>query len=221
MIQALKRWMRLQNPKYAFLHQFFANDSFTLLDIGAGNHSASKTVSLFTNCNYYGVDLDKNYNNNEADFAVMKGFYEMDLTQLNFESIPNNFFDAILIVHVIEHLHNGDEVLKGLVEKLKVGGVMYVEYPGKRSLTLPSMKGTLNYYDDASHVRLYSIDELNDLFLSNGCSVLSEGNRRSLFLVLMTPFRVVLRWLRGKAVTGNIFWDVLGFAEYVSIVREK
>ncbi|MFY7899664.1 MAG: class I SAM-dependent methyltransferase [Chitinophagaceae bacterium] len=220
MKHAVKRWMRLQNPKYAFLYQFFKNDEFTLLDIGAGNHSASKTVSLFTQCNYYGVDLDKNYNNNEADFAVMKGFYEMDLTKLEFDAIPDNFFDAILLVHVIEHLANGDEVLAALVSKLKIGGVMYVEYPGRRSLTLPSMKGTLNYYDDASHVRLYTIEELSELFLSKACSILSAGNRRSLFLLLMTPIRVVLRWLRGKAVTGNIFWDLLGFAEYVAVVRE-
>ena len=34
--------------------------------------------------------------------------------------IPDNFFDAILVVHVIEHLYNGDEVLKGLLSEIKV-----------------------------------------------------------------------------------------------------
>ena len=210
-----KRWIRLQNPKFNFLLKSFGDAQFRLLDIGSGNQSATKTVSLFPNCSYYGLDMHKDYNNDPKDFAVMKEFYEMDLTKLNFTTIPDNFFDAILVVHVIEHLYNGDEVLKGLLPKLKQGGSIYVEYPGLKSTRLPSMKGTLNYYDDVTHVRIYSVPELAELFVSNGCMVLKKGTRRSWFYVFVVPFRIVLRWLRGKAVTGNIFWDLLGFAEFV------
>lgn len=213
-------WIKIQNPKFTFLYKVFGVREFTLLDIGAGNKSASKTTSLFPNCEYYGLDLDKSYNNDPAEFVLMKEFYELDLTKLNFSSIPDGKFDAILIVHVIEHLFNGDEVLKALLPKLKPGGYLYVEYPGKRSTKLPSMRGTLNYYDDSTHVRLYSIPELVNLFESAGCEVVGKGFRRSMFYVLATPARIPLRWLRGKAVTGNVFWDLLGFAEYVSI-RKK
>ena len=133
--------------------------AFKLLDVGVGNHSASKTVSLFPACEYYGVDLNKDYNNSDEDFKVMKSFYEMDLTKLDFHLIPNKYFDGIWIVHVIEHLHNGDKVIENLIEKLKTGGYIYIEYPGTKSTRLPSMYGTLNFYDDLSHVRLYSVKE--------------------------------------------------------------
>lgn len=215
LFSSFKRWVRLQNPKFTFLQKTFGHEAFRLLDIGSGNQSASKTVSLFPLCSYYGLDLNRDYNNDPKDFAFMKEFYEMDLTRLDFSAIPDHFFDAILVVHVIEHLHNGDEVLKGLLSKLKKGGSLYVEYPGQRSTRLPSMKGTLNYYDDSTHVRIYSVPELHELFTTNGCIVLKKGTRRSWFYVWMVPVRIVFRWLRGKAVTGNIFWDVLGFAEFV------
>jgi SAM-dependent methyltransferase len=219
MVDAVKRWLRRQNPKFNFLHRSFDTKPFRLLDIGTGNHSATKTITLFPACEYYGLDISKDYNNDPADFALMKDFYEMDLTLLDFSALPDNFFDAILVVHVIEHLHNGDKVLAGLIEKLRRGGSMYVEYPGARSKKLPSMKGTLNFHDDASHVRLYSVDELKKLFKANGCAIISAGTRRSWFYTAVTPFRIPLRWLRGKAVTGNVFWDLLGFAEYVWLKR--
>jgi len=213
--------MKRQNPKFHFLHQTFGNGAFTLLDIGAGNQSATKTLALFPSCSYYGLDLSRNYNNTSDDFALMKGFFEMDLTKLDFSILPDAFYDAILIVHVIEHLHNGEEVLKGLLPKLKPGGSMYVEYPGKRSTRLPSMKGTLNYYDDSTHVRIYTVRELEALFIRHGCEIMDSGTRRSWFYVLATPFRILFRWLRGKAVTGNIFWDLLGFAEFVWAKKQQ
>src|SRR5688572_16267813 len=106
-------------PKFLFMKKSFGTKSFNLLDVGAGNHSASKTFKIFPKCKYYGIDLDKNYNNSEEDFKAMKDFFEMDLTKLNFEKLPDEFFDGIWIVHVIEHLYNGDEVIKNLLRKLK------------------------------------------------------------------------------------------------------
>ena len=211
----LVNWVKNQNPKFHFLKRSFGNRPFRMLDIGAGNASASKTKNLFPSCSYYGLDLRRDYANTEEDFRLMEEFYEMDLTKLDFKILPDNYFDAIWVVHVIEHLYNGDEVLKGLLPKLKSGGYIYVEYPGKKSVTLPSMKGTLNFKDDPTHVRLYSVDELKKMFEENGCQVLAGGTRRSWFYTSVTPFRMVLRWVRGKSVTGNVFWDLLGFAEFV------
>jgi SAM-dependent methyltransferase len=208
------------NSKFIYLKKSFGDKPFKLLDVGVGNHSASKTVSLFPACEYYGVDLNKDYNNSEEDFKVMKSFYEMDLTLLDFHLIPDNYFDGIWIVHVIEHLHNGDIVIENLISKLKHGGYMYIEYPGIKSTRLPSMYGTLNFYDDLSHVRVYSVKELTALFQNKGCQVLNGGTRRNLFFILVAPFRILGYWIRGKKLIGNIFWDILGFAEYI-YVRKK
>ncbi len=208
------------NSKFLYLKKSFGNEPFKLLDIGVGNHSASKTTFLFPNCEYYGVDQDKNYNNSDRDFEAMKDFYEMDLTKLDFHLIPDHFFDGIWIAHVIEHLYNGDQVIEKLIPKLKNGGFMYVEYPGKKSTRLPSMHGTLNFYDDDTHVRIYSVNELATIFNKNGCKVLKSGIRRNLYFIIATPARIIIHWLTGKKLIGNIFWDILGFAEYVYVKKE-
>src|SRR6187397_2750428 len=124
------------NFKFSFLKRSFNGHGFRLLDVGAGNHSASRIHSIFPNCTYYGLDMDKSYNNNEVDFSLMKEFYELDLTKLNYAIIPDNFFDGIWMAHVIEHLINGDEVVSKLLDKLKPGGYFYIEYPGNKSTRL-------------------------------------------------------------------------------------
>jgi len=198
----------------------FGNNSFSLLDVGAGNHSASRITSLFPQCKYYGVDLDKTYNNDEKDFSVMSDFYELDLTQLNYSVIPDNFFDGIWMAHVIEHLKNGDEVLPLLLQKLKPGGYFYVEYPGAKSTRLPSMKGSLNFYDDTTHVRIYSINELKKIFEKNDCEVLSCGTRRNWFYIITLPLRALLSLIKNKYIQGNVFWDLFGFAEYLWVIKK-
>lgn len=201
--------------KFIFLKRSFGNKPFRLLDIGAGNHSATKAKRVFPLCEYHGVDMERDYNNDEEDFKLMNAFYEMDLTKLDFSSIPDNYFDGITMVHVIEHLYNGDEVIKGLLPKLKSGGYLYVEYPGEKSTRLPSMYGTLNFSDDSTHVRVYSVQELTKLFVANNCTVLKCGIRRNIWFILSMPFRIIKRLLTGKRLEGNIFWDILGFAEYL------
>ncbi|MFM2139433.1 MAG: hypothetical protein RJA57_1740 [Bacteroidota bacterium] len=203
------------NFKMRFLRRSFGNRPFKLLDVGTGNHSASRTCAVFPRCEYYGLDLDRNYNNDERDFALMKDFYQLDLTQLDYSRIPDAYFDGIWMSHVIEHLPNGDQVLTRLVPKLKPGGHFYIEYPGRNSLRLPSMRGSLNFHDDPTHVRLYSVPELRALFEASGCEVLSCGTRRNPFYIIATPVRALHSLLTRGHVVGNVFWDILGFAEYL------
>lgn len=211
----MKKFFSSYVNKFIYLKKAFGSKSFKLLDIGAGNNSAKKTKLVFPNCEYYGVDLEKEYNNEAENFELMEQFYEMDLTKLQFNDIPNNHFDAINMVHVIEHLFNGEQVIQGLVEKLKIGGFIYIEYPGIKSTKLPSMHGTLNFYDDPTHVKIYNYKEIAKLLESNGFKVLKKGVRRNIFFIVSLPFRILLNLFRGKKMQGNLFWDILGFAEFV------
>ncbi len=217
---SLKAFLSSFNNKLIYLQRSFGKKPFRLLDIGAGNHSATKTKRVFPQCEYSGVDLEKDYNNSEEDFSQMKNFYELDLTKLEFSVIPDNYFDGIWMVHVIEHLYNGDEVIKALLPKLKKEGYLYVEYPGAKSTTLPSMHGSLNFKDDPTHVRIYSVNELSEFFESNNCKVLKKGIRRNPWYILAMPFRMLSTLLQGKKMNGNVFWDVLGFAEYLWIQKK-
>lgn len=199
------------------MQKSFADTRFRLLDVGAGNHSASRITGLFPKCEYYGLDMDKSYNNDAGDFNAMKGFYELDLTKLDLSTVPDSYFDGIWMAHVIEHLYNGDEVLPLLIKKLKPGGFFYIEYPGKKSTRLPSMKGTLNFSDDPTHVRLYSVPEIEGIFNRNGCTIMEAGTRRNWYYIASLPLRFIISLIKKGYVQGNVFWDLLGFAEYVYV----
>jgi SAM-dependent methyltransferase len=205
----------LVNFKFRHIKKSFGNKPFKLLDVGTGNHSASRITSLFPNCTYYGLDIDKNYNNNEEDFNCMEGFFETDLTKLDYSNIADQFFDGIWMAHVVEHLYNGDLVVANLLKKLKPGGFFYIEYPGKKSLRLPSMKGTLNFKDDPTHVRVYSVAELTKIFEANDCQVLAGRTRRNWFYIISLPLRALLSLIKKGHVEGNVLWDIMGFAEYL------
>jgi SAM-dependent methyltransferase len=206
--------------KFRFIPSQFKNRSFNLLDVGAGSHSATKTKSVFPQCNYYGIDITKEYENSEADFIAMTDFYQMDLTKLEFSAIPDAHFDVLIMSHIIEHLHNGDEVIKALLPKVKSGGYIYIEYPGKRSTRLPSMKRTLNFYDDPTHVRIYGVDEIKSLLTENGCEPMYYGLRRYWPYIVLLPLTLVTETIKYGFIPGGVFWDLLGFAEYV-FARKK
>lgn len=200
--------------KFRYLKKEFKNKSFALLDVGAGSGSPTATKKFFPLCSYHGIDKG-NYRNTDADFQAMDAYYEMDLTELKFSSIPDSFFDVIIMSHVIEHLHNGDKVIEGLLPKLKPGGYTYIEYPGIRSTKLPSMRNTLNFYDDPTHVRLYSVNEINRLVEQAGCEVLHSGTRRYWPFIVLLPLTLISETIKYGFVPGGVFWDLLGFAEYV------
>lgn len=216
-IASLKRSLGLQlgDPKMLHLRREFGDRPFTLLDVGAGNHSATFLKRIFPQCEYYGLDISRSYDNDENDFALMEEFYELDLTLLQFDKIPDNFFDAILMTHVIEHLHNGDKVLEGLLPKLKRGGVIYVEYPGVRSTRLPSMRASLNFYDDPTHVRLYHLNEIVGALTNGGLRIVKSGTRRNWLFILIMPLLLPYRYLKRGYFVGGDFWDLTGFAESV------
>lgn len=189
--------------------------SFTLLDIGAGNHSAQKIKKHLPACRYFGVDITRDYNNDEADFKLMEGFFEKDLTKLQFDDIPNDFFDMIVMSHIIEHLHNGDEVVKALVPKLKKGGYFYLEFPSAESVNFPSKRDTLNFYDDDTHVRIYSAEELSGILESLGFTILKAGVRRDWRNILIMPIKMIHNRIKYGYVMGSVYWDWYGFAELV------
>ncbi|MBO6515660.1 MAG: methyltransferase domain-containing protein [Bacteroidia bacterium] len=201
--------------KFVRLKRHFGNKAFTLLDAGSGNKSATDFKTYFPNGTYHGIDLVKDYNYVDGDFDRMDAFYEMDLTKLDYDAIPDNHFDALLMAHIIEHLHNGDEVIKKLTPKLKSGAVIYVEYPGEKSTTLPSRKGTLNFYDDDTHVRVYSVPEISTVLEESGFEVIAGGTRRSWRNILMMPIKFVHNRIKYGYIMASVFWDWYGFAEFV------
>jgi|ERR1035437_2189843 ubiquinone/menaquinone biosynthesis C-methylase UbiE len=201
--------------KIKLAQKYLLNNKLMVLDVGAGSHSASITKKWLPECHYTGIDISKSYDNDEADFKAMDEFIEMDLTKLDFEKIPENKFDMIVMSHIIEHLHNGDKVISGLIPKLKKGGIIYLEFPSERSVNFPSKRETLNFYDDPTHCRIFSVKEVSELLIQNHLSVLSAGVRRQLVNIILMPIKIAYQSITKGYVRGGVYWDYYGFADYV------
>jgi hypothetical protein len=96
---------------------------------------------------------------------------------------------------------------------------VYVEFPGPQSLKMPSRRGTLNFHDDATHVRVFDHREVAELLRACGMRVRRAGTRRDPLGILLLPLHA---WNAKRAhgyVPGGVFWDLFGFADQVLAER--
>ncbi len=208
--------------QFRMFYKEYKNLSFRMLDIGCGNHSAGKANYWFKNCVYSGIDK-QNYNNDETDMALMEKYYEIDL-ESNVEDtdkLPDLYYDVIVCSHIIEHITTGIRLIEILSKKIKPGGKIYIEFPAVRSLKFPKMYGTLNFCDDETHIRLYSIQEVANTLLKSGFLIKKAGTRRNPKRILFFPIILLLDFIKTGKLVAYGFWDILGFAEYVFAEKKK
>jgi SAM-dependent methyltransferase len=196
-------------------------DEVRILDIGCGSVMPEIVARAFPRRVYHGVDIAEP---NPAALRHISEFFRLDLTSTDFAEIPGDFYDAILMSHVIEHILNGEQVIQALAPKLKLHGVMFTEFPSVRSLGLPSGPGTLQFCDDETHVRVYEISEVANAMLRAGLTVVKAGTRRDWVRIALAPAAIPLQ-IRTLINSGQLhargLWDILGFASYVVAIRKK
>ena len=204
-----------------YLQPWLEKGAVKVLDVGCGNHSPSKFKSHFPKALYYGLDQSKDYNLDQTDLGCMEKFFEINLAEAkNLDILPNNFFDGIILSHIIEHLPEGEAVVEKLILKLRKDGVIYMEFPHPRTIHFPSAKGKfrggcLNFYDDPSHVRMYLRGDLEKLLTKNGCRIIKSGRRCSWKRIFFFPVYLFGMMIRYQRIDGGAFWDIMGFADFI------
>lgn len=207
--------------RFKYARNFFANRPIKILDIGCGNHAPTTTKHWFPSATYHGADI-QNYNNDEADRLAIDHFYELTADGLGYEVIPDHSYDFIIMNHVIEHIQDQETILKVISQKLAPGGLIWIAFPSVRSLGLPSAIGTLQFCDDATHVRVCDVKDVANWLLDGGVKVVVGGRSydlpRYLVGVFMLPLALILRALTGKMKSRGL-WYILGFEDCVIGLR--
>lgn len=76
------------------------------------------------------------------------------------------------------------------------------------------MRGTLNFCDDNTHMRIFSIQEVANTLLQEDYVIIKAGKRFNFISILLFPIRF-LRYIFLKKSPAGMFWDIMGFADFV------
>src|SRR5687767_3183173 len=108
-------------------------------------------------------------------------------------------FDAITCMHVVEHLRNPGHIIRESARLLKPGGRIYIETPHPKTVNMKSPVGagtehvTVNFYDDSTHVRPVSVNELAGFASAAGLGMENSGASRNLLIAASFPFLFLFR----------------------------
>ena len=153
-----------------------------VLDLGCGNNSPMLVKIARPDIEYWGLDVG-DYNNEQgklyADHYILCKADEFAET---IESIPVEF-DAVISSHNIEHCNKPYDTLNAFCRKLRMGGLLYLAFPSEDSVHFPQRSGTLNFYDDKTHIFLPEYKDILDRLGENGVDVkFAKHNYRPLLL---------------------------------------
>lgn len=212
-----------QFPYFEYRHRIVAHlpHQASLLEIGSSTCEFARLFKFMRpDIQVYAVDIE--------DFSRSAGdsitFAVADITK----GLPKDFenrFDCVTTMHLFEHLDpkNYDTAVCEIRRVLKPGGVWYIETPGLRSLFFPSFSFgrhryscPMNFYDDPSHVKVFTEGGLFYLMKNNGFIVKRTGVARNWLFTFCAPILVLAGFLTGKRLwvavgLFNLFgWAVFG-----------
>ena len=197
----------------------YRDKPINILDIGCGNKSSLR-IKKYVDCHYVGIDIDER-NQEELNQLSIDEYYYCNLDK-DFPKFNDCFFDYINFCHVAEHLdyESTQRIIREAYRILRPGGALYIEYPNEGSTKLPSMRGTLNFYDDSTHKTILSTRSLLEYCEQIGYKVVKNGKRRDYVRIIGLPALVARSLIHYRYVAGSCFWDLLGFADYLYCVKD-
>lgn len=166
----------------------------TVLDVGCGMGTMLKRFREL-GWDAYGVDVSAyatDYARNELDLKVFTGAVEES-------GLPENFFDLVSLVHVIEHLPDPRKTLETLHKLLKPGGVIIVATHDMNGLWPRIVGKRWRHLNIPEHLYFFSKKNLNRMLEEIGFRTFRLTETATLAAVtsdtgLYAPIRLLYRY---------------------------
>lgn len=144
--------------------------------------------------------------------------HNLEVTPLPY---PDAHFDAILFVHVIEHLRQPAGLNGEIKRLLRSGGQLYIETPNYTSIFAPSFSlrrdqhYPFNFFDDQEHVKPYSKQSLYEFIENCGLRDIRTGNTRNWLRIPSDLVGLPVALLSGdRRQAVRHFWNLYGWCIY-------
>jgi SAM-dependent methyltransferase len=215
----LKRVISRLISRFDTREKFFRSlpPSPRVLDLGCGSgFNGLQVREMLPEATIDGVDIVRH-----PQLPSCYSFKQVDL-DCGILPFPDDFFDAVVFTHVIEHLRVPLGIGGEVHRVMRRSASIYVETPNWTSVFAPSFgfkrdqHDPFNFYDDPTHVKPWSRQGLFE-FLHDSCKlrVVKVGGTRNW---LRVPFDLlfVARGLISKDRRRVIasFWNLYGWCIY-------
>lgn len=217
----LKRIINRFDSRRTFIRSL--PESGRVLDLGCGSgHNGIALNAIHAAIEVHGVDI--------VHQPDVPSFYSFKIVDLDDGALPfpDNYFDAVLFTHVIEHLRSPLNLGREIHRVMRKGARIYVETPNWTTLFAPSLgfhreqHSPFNFYDDPSHVKPWSKHGLFE-FLFQGCElrVMKVGNTRNWMRIPIDCF-VLLYGLStaNRPYVVSSFWNLYGWCIYGAAIKD-
>ena len=118
----------------------------TILDIGCGI-GLLLYLAKRRNWEEFGIEISK-YASNFAKNNLNLNVINSD----NLNSLPDNFFDVVVVNHVLEHIENPLIILEHIYKKIDKNGILFVGVPNIGGLFPKLQKENWQYLQPSQHI---------------------------------------------------------------------
>ncbi|WP_407448460.1 class I SAM-dependent methyltransferase [Fibrobacter sp.] len=147
-----------------------------ILDVGCGNNSPKITKFIKPKSYYVGVDIG-DYNQDKGSLEAADEYLLCPPEQFSDTILSaNGDFDAVISAHNIEHCNSPFDTLTAMCTKVRKGGKLFMAFPSERSVNFPSRKGTLNFFDDKSHIYLPEFKKILNHIEDSGFEIIYNNS---------------------------------------------
>ena len=150
-------------------------NSARILDVWCWNNSPKITKLLKPSAYYVGVDI---WDYNQGKWSKEAADEYLISTPETFSqtiSSAKGEYDAVISAHNIEHCNAPYETLYAMCSKVKKDGLLFMAFPSERSVSFPSRKGTLNFYDDKTHIYLPEFEKIVNTLKASGFKIVFKS----------------------------------------------
>jgi hypothetical protein len=212
----------LMHPRISYLKNLPQNS--IVLDVGAGSGALRgfrdwlgfKRMDL----KFIGISLDHGEHT-----GAYEEFHICDLSHQSPEFYLKPT-DAVL-AQFIEHVEDPSVYLKKLNEHLPLGGKAFIDWPSSHTVNLPKCVDvrshgfditTLNFFDDSTHKKAYTLEEMSEYAVAAGFGVIAAGYVDMPFLANSLKHHGILN--QDQYLLSMAVWLKTNFVSYLQITKK-
>lgn len=183
-----------------------ADRKIKLLDVGCGTGELLRELEPLAET--FGIDSSSQ----AIAFCKERGLKNVSVAEATQVPFPDNAFDAVLCLDVLEHVKDDETVLKEIFRVTKPGGTAIVFVP-----TFKILWGTSD--EVSHHLRRYRLTELRKKMSRNGFKIIRSSYFNFFLFLPILAVRWLVRLLKipiksenetGKGLINNLLSKIFG-----------